>query len=124
MLSSSSHASRHGTQTVAQEEYANNGNATGDLNSDDRGVILGLLMNTKGFIEIIVLNIGWEQKVLGDEVFSIMVLVTILMTTIISHTVAMIHKPRKRHISYKNRTMQNIGTDILCIVYNLFIIIF
>ncbi|RYR07309.1 hypothetical protein Ahy_B05g074633 [Arachis hypogaea] len=69
-------------------------------------VILGLLMNTKGFIEIIVLNIGWEQKVLSDEVFSIMVLVTILMTTIISHTVALIHKPRKRHISYKNRTMQ------------------
>ncbi|KAL4317127.1 cation/H(+) antiporter 15-like [Arachis ipaensis] len=75
-------------------------------------VILGLLMNTKGFIEIIVLNIGWEQKVLSDEVFSIMVLVTILMTTIISHTVALIHKPRKRHISYKNRTMQSIGTDI------------
>ncbi|KAL4349343.1 hypothetical protein AHAS_Ahas10G0032500 [Arachis hypogaea] len=75
------------------------------------GVILGLLMNTKGFIEIIVLNVGWEQKVLGDEVFSIMVLVTILMTAIISPTVTLIHKPRKRHISYKNRTMQSTGTD-------------
>ncbi|XLR41448.1 hypothetical protein S83_026108 [Arachis hypogaea] len=69
------------------------------------GVILGLLMNTKGFIKIIVLNIGWEQKVLRDEVFSIMVLVTILMTTIISHTVALIHKPKKKS-TYHTRTEQ------------------
>ncbi|MED6162663.1 Cation/H(+) antiporter 15 [Stylosanthes scabra] len=75
------------------------------------GVILGLLMNTKGFIEIIVLNVGWDQKVLGEEVFSIMILVTIVMTAIISPTVALIHKPRKRHISYKNRTMQSTAVD-------------
>ncbi|RYQ99956.1 hypothetical protein Ahy_B07g087985 [Arachis hypogaea] len=52
------------------------------------GVIFCLLRNTEGFIEIIVLN------VLGDEVLSIMVLVTIMMTTIISPTMTLIHKPR------------------------------
>ncbi|XP_072072015.1 cation/H(+) antiporter 15-like [Arachis hypogaea] len=46
-----------------------------------------ILMVPLTFIgKVFVLNIGREQKVLGDKVFSIMVLVTILMTTIISHS--------------------------------------
>ncbi|RYQ97077.1 hypothetical protein Ahy_B08g093071 isoform E [Arachis hypogaea] len=62
--------------SVAQEEYANNGNATWDLNSDDR------VMDNNINQEAIADN---NASVLGDEVFSIMVPVTILMTTS-SHT--------------------------------------
>ncbi|KAK7327988.1 hypothetical protein VNO77_22082 [Canavalia gladiata] len=84
------------------------------------GVVLGLLMNTKGLIEMIVLNVGREQKVLSDEVFSIMVIVTLVMTAIISPIVTIIYKPTKRLISYKRRTVQNsrLDTDLrvlLCV---------
>ncbi|KAK7246612.1 hypothetical protein RIF29_41482 [Crotalaria pallida] len=75
------------------------------------GIILGLLMNTKGLIEMIVLNVGREQKVLGDEIFSIMVIVTLVMTALISPIVTIIYKPRKRLIPYKKRTMQNSRLD-------------
>ncbi|KAK7412257.1 hypothetical protein VNO78_03708 [Psophocarpus tetragonolobus] len=75
------------------------------------GVVLGLLMNSKGLIEIIVLNIGREQKILGDKIFSIMVIVTLIMTAIISPIVTLIYKPRKRLVPYKRRTMQNSRLD-------------
>lgn len=75
------------------------------------GVILGLLMNTKGLIEIIVINVGREQKVFGDKIFAIMVLVTLVMTAIISPVVTLIYKPRRRLVPYKKRTMQNSRHD-------------
>ncbi|RDX76324.1 Cation/H(+) antiporter 15, partial [Mucuna pruriens] len=84
------------------------------------GVVLGLLLNSKGLIEMIVLNIGREQKVLGDKIFSIMVIVTLIMTATISPIVTLIYKPTKRLIPYKRRTIQNSRLDaelrvLLCI---------
>ncbi|CAK8530441.1 unnamed protein product [Lathyrus sativus] len=75
------------------------------------GVVLGLIMNTKGLIEMIVLNIGREQKVLGDQIFSTMIIVTIIMTAIISPIVTLIYKPRKRLIPYRKKTMQSSRVD-------------
>ncbi|ESW20256.1 hypothetical protein PHAVU_006G193500 [Phaseolus vulgaris] len=71
------------------------------------GVVLGLLMNSKGLIEIIVLNVGREQKVLNDKIFSVMIVVILIMTTMISPIVTLIYKPRRRLIPYKRRTIQN-----------------
>ena len=45
---------------------------------------VGVLMNCKGLVELVVLNIGLEAKVINDTVFTIMVLmalITTLMTT-------------------------------------------
>lgn len=70
------------------------------------GVALGLLMNTKGLVEIIVLNVGKDQKVLDDESFAIMVLITIIMTAIIVPLVSVLYKPSRRFVSYKRRTIQ------------------
>ena len=100
------------------------------------GVVLGLLMNSKGLIEIIVLNVGREQKVhhsislylingstyepdqltlhmqvLNDKIFSIMVIVILVMTTVISPIVTLIYKPRKRLVPYKRRTIQSSRLD-------------
>ncbi|CAK8539293.1 unnamed protein product [Lathyrus sativus] len=75
------------------------------------GVVLGFLMNTKGLIEMIVLNIGREQKVLGDEIFSIMIIVTLIMTAIVSPIVTLIYKPRKILIPYRRRTVQSSRVD-------------
>nr|KYP67860.1 K(+)/H(+) antiporter 13 [Cajanus cajan] len=70
------------------------------------GVVLGLLMNTKGIIEVIVLNIGKEQKVLSEESFASMVIITIIMTGIIVPGITAIYKPSRGIISYKRRTIQ------------------
>ncbi|XP_038883335.1 cation/H(+) antiporter 20 isoform X2 [Benincasa hispida] len=56
---------------------------------------LGLLMNTKGLVELIVLNIGKEKKVLNDEVFAILVLMALFTTFITTPTVMAVYKPAR-----------------------------
>ncbi|XP_056170972.1 cation/H(+) antiporter 20-like [Syzygium oleosum] len=56
---------------------------------------LGVLMNTRGLVELIVLNIGKEKKVLNDEVFAILVLMAIFTTFMTTPIVMAIYKPRQ-----------------------------
>ncbi|CAL5437031.1 unnamed protein product [Camellia sinensis] len=67
---------------------------------------LGLLMNTKGLVEMIVLNVGREQQVLDDRAFAIMTIVVVAMTTIITPIITTIYKPSKRFAPYKRRSIQ------------------
>ncbi|KAE8769429.1 cation/H(+) antiporter 20 [Hordeum vulgare] len=66
-------------------------------------IVLGVLMNTKGLVELIVLNIGRERKVLNEETFAILVLMALVTTFITTPTVMAIYKParatgrRRRH---------------------------
>ncbi|CAM8888963.1 unnamed protein product [Rhodiola kirilowii] len=57
---------------------------------------LGLLMNTKGLVELIVLNIGKEKKVLNDEAFAILVLMALFTTFMTTPSVMAIYKPARR----------------------------
>ncbi|MFA6484046.1 MAG: cation:proton antiporter [Bacteroidales bacterium] len=41
---------------------------------------IGALMNTRGLMELVVLNIGYDLKILGPEVFAIMVLMALATT--------------------------------------------
>lgn len=41
---------------------------------------IGALMNTRGLMELIVLNIGYDLKVLSDQVFTMMVLMALITT--------------------------------------------
>ena len=41
---------------------------------------IGALMNTRGLMELIVLNIGYDLGVMGPEIFSIMVLMALFTT--------------------------------------------
>ncbi|XP_071705535.1 cation/H(+) antiporter 20 [Rutidosis leptorrhynchoides] len=59
-------------------------------------ITLGLLMNTKGLVELIVLNIGKEKKVLNDEVFAIFVLMALFTTFITTPAVMAIYKPARK----------------------------
>ncbi|TKY62261.1 Cation/H(+) antiporter 20 [Spatholobus suberectus] len=63
---------------------------------------LGVLMNTKGLVELIVLNIGKEKKVLNDEMFAILVLMALFTTFITTPIVMAIYKPA-RGITVKTR---------------------
>ncbi|KAL9230979.1 hypothetical protein vseg_006259 [Gypsophila vaccaria] len=68
---------------------------------------LGILMNSKGLVELIVLNIGKDRKVLNDQTFAIMVLMALFTTFITTPLVMAVYKPA--NISkrpYKIRTIQ------------------
>ncbi|KAL6986048.1 Cation/H(+) antiporter 15 [Sarracenia purpurea var. burkii] len=75
------------------------------------GVALGLLMNTKGLVEMIVLNVGKDQRVLDDKTFAIMVIVAVVMTAIITPIVTSIYKPARRFVPYKRRSIQRSKPD-------------
>ncbi|KAJ4704712.1 Cation/H(+) antiporter like [Melia azedarach] len=57
---------------------------------------LGVLMNTKGLVELIVLNIGREKKVLNDEMFAILVLMALFTTFLTTPAVLAIYRPLRR----------------------------
>lgn len=75
------------------------------------GITLGLLMNTKGLVEMIVLNVGRDQKVLDDQAFALMVVSAIIMTGIITPIVTIIYHPARRFVPYKRRTIQKSKMD-------------
>ncbi|KAM3708686.1 hypothetical protein ACB098_02G116200 [Castanea mollissima] len=75
------------------------------------GVTLGFLMNTKGLVELIVLNFGRDQQVLDVQSFSIMVVAAIIMTAIVMPIVTTIYTPARRFLPYKRRTIQSSEPD-------------
>ncbi|CAH9137436.1 unnamed protein product [Cuscuta epithymum] len=77
----------------------------------NEGLTLGLLMNAKGLIEMIVLNVGKDQKVLDTESFAIMIVVAVLMTAIISPVVTTIYKPARKFVPYKRRSVEKTKAD-------------
>ncbi|KAK6137327.1 hypothetical protein DH2020_028931 [Rehmannia glutinosa] len=73
---------------------------------------LGFLMNTKGLVELIVLNIGKDRGVLNDQTFAIMVLMALFTTFITTPIVMTIYKPaRMAKLEYKHRTIQRKESD-------------
>ncbi|KAL4346897.1 hypothetical protein GQ457_17G007990 [Hibiscus cannabinus] len=80
---------------------------------------LGFLMNTKGLVELIVLNIGKEKKinsryVLNEEVFAILVLMALFTTFITTPTVMAIYKPARRSsaLTHSHRKLRDLtNTD-------------
>ncbi|KAK7308953.1 hypothetical protein RJT34_05314 [Clitoria ternatea] len=73
----------------------------------NEALVLGFLMNSKGLVELIVLNIGKDRKVLNDQTFAIMVLMALFTTFITTPLVTAVYKPaRKGRIDdYKYRTI-------------------
>ncbi|CAN1275149.1 Cation/H(+) antiporter 20 [Linum perenne] len=65
---------------------------------------LGVLMNTKGLVELIVLNIGREKKVLNDEMFAILVLMALFTTFMTTPTVMAIYK--SSHVASRRRSQE------------------
>ncbi|KAK8951079.1 Cation/H(+) antiporter 19 [Platanthera zijinensis] len=68
-------------------------------------IALGFLMNTKGLVELIVLNIGLDRKVLNQECFSILVLMALFTTFITTPIVTIVYKPARRSAPYDHRTI-------------------
>ncbi|MCO5603244.1 hypothetical protein L7F22_057392 [Adiantum nelumboides] len=70
-----------------------------------KSLALGFLMNTKGLVELIVLNIGKDRKVLNEETFAIMVLMAIFTTIITTPAVMFIYKPARNPVPYRRRKL-------------------
>ncbi|XP_024377620.1 cation/H(+) antiporter 18 [Physcomitrium patens] len=75
-----------------------------------KAIALGFLMNTKGLVELIILNIGLSKGVLNEELFAIMVIMTITTTFITTPVVMWLYKPACDIPPYKRRTI-NSGDD-------------
>ncbi|KAJ0979466.1 hypothetical protein J5N97_014940 [Dioscorea zingiberensis] len=67
---------------------------------------LGVLMNTKGLVELIVLNIGKERKVLNEETFAIMVLMAIFTTFITTPAVMAVYMPARHYHKQESGKLQ------------------
>ena len=53
---------------------------------------IGALMNTRGLMELVVLNIGYDLGVLGPEIFAMMVLMALITTFMTSPALELINK--------------------------------
>jgi Kef-type K+ transport system membrane component KefB len=68
--------------------------------SSERVFYRGVLMNTKGLVELIILNIEYDSGILNLTIFSIMVLNAIVLTSFTSPLVGLLYPP----IYYKTGT--------------------
>ncbi|KAK3031698.1 hypothetical protein RJ639_035284 [Escallonia herrerae] len=75
-------------------------------------ITLGLLMNTKGLVELIVLNIGKEKKVLNDEAFAILVLMALFTTFMTTPTVMAIYKPSRGSSTTVHRRLEPVSETL------------
>ncbi|KAK9147345.1 hypothetical protein Scep_006102 [Stephania cephalantha] len=81
--------------------------------SNNEALALGFLMNSKGLVELIVLNIGKDRKVLNDQTFAIMVLMAIFTTFITTPLVMAVYKPARKagKADYKHRRIERKDTS-------------
>ncbi|KAK7302142.1 hypothetical protein RJT34_13023 [Clitoria ternatea] len=86
------------------------------------GVALGALMNPKGILPLIMLNIASDKQIFDDNTYSALVLSVLIMTMTVSPIINHIYKPRKRFEKGKLRTIQNLKADtevrVLVAVHN------
>ncbi|KAK4271816.1 hypothetical protein QN277_020451 [Acacia crassicarpa] len=86
------------------------------------GLGLGVLMNTKGVVALIMLNMGWDRQILTTSSYSILVSALVIMTVASSVITNIAYKPRKRFRMNKMKTIQNSRLDtelrILACVHN------
>ncbi|KAF2314672.1 hypothetical protein GH714_028445 [Hevea brasiliensis] len=75
------------------------------------GFSLGVLMNTKGILALIILNMRFDKSLLQGEEYAIMVLAILLMTGAVPPILSSIYHPNKRLSQCKQRTIQKARPD-------------
>ncbi|CAO2165956.1 unnamed protein product [Urochloa humidicola] len=69
------------------------------------GISIGLLLNTKGIIELVILNIGRNKRIMSDQSFTVLVFMSAFITALVTPLLAMVVKPARRLVFYKRRTI-------------------
>ncbi|KAK9152426.1 hypothetical protein Syun_010735 [Stephania yunnanensis] len=85
-------------------------------------LVMGLMMNGKGLVELIIYNIWRDIKLIDDEFFSLLVIIVLLMVAIITPLVKALYDPSKRYLYSKISNIQNNKRDaplrVLACVHN------
>ncbi|KAL9332608.1 hypothetical protein ACSQ67_002218 [Phaseolus vulgaris] len=76
------------------------------------GLSIGLLMNTKGILPILMLNSAWDKQILSVESFSILTIAVLIMTMMAPLIINAIYKPRKLYKQNKLKTIQNLKAEV------------
>ena len=61
-------------------------------------ISIGVLMNTRGLMELVVLNIGYDLGILPERVFTIMVLMALVTTCMTAPLLSLIEFVARKHI--------------------------
>ncbi|MDR2841357.1 MAG: cation:proton antiporter [Paludibacter sp.] len=69
---------------------------------------IGVLMNTRGLMELVVLNIGYEMNILSPEIFVILFIMTLITTFMTTPLLSLIN-----HILPDKKTSQQIHKQVL-----------
>ncbi|KAJ1432325.1 Sodium/solute symporter superfamily [Sesbania bispinosa] len=75
------------------------------------GVAIGLLLNTKGIMAVILLTIAWDKRMLDPLSFTVMMTAFLFMTVMVSPLINAIYKPKFRFMQSQLRTVQKLRFD-------------
>ncbi|GMJ06573.1 cation/H+ exchanger 23 [Hibiscus trionum] len=74
-------------------------------------LILGLLMNTKGVLALIILNTGRNIGALNQQTFPLMILVLLVMSCLIEPIISLVNKPSRKILKNLNRSIKGSAPD-------------
>ncbi|XP_058198570.1 cation/H(+) antiporter 15-like [Rhododendron vialii] len=75
------------------------------------GVALGVLMNTKGILALIALNVGRDRGMLEDKAFTVMFISIMVMTMATQPLLSILYKPKTQFLPNKHRAIQRLKPD-------------
>ncbi|MED6136605.1 hypothetical protein PIB30_057580 [Stylosanthes scabra] len=75
------------------------------------GFAIGLLLNTKGALALIMLNIAWDKMIFFAPTYAVLTASVLLMTIVVSPIINFMFKPRKRFQQNKLRTIQKLRAN-------------
>ncbi|XP_027364426.1 cation/H(+) antiporter 15-like [Abrus precatorius] len=70
------------------------------------GLGIGLLLNTKGIMAVLLLGAAWDKSLIDPFAFTVMMLAIILMTMLVTPLINSIYKPKFRLMQSQLRTVQ------------------
>lgn len=83
---------------------------------------LGLIMNSKGIVELAMLNHWRMTNVMNEECFAISMISVVVVTGVITPIVKLLYDPSRRFVAYKRRTIlhnrHNEELHILACIHN------
>ncbi|TKY53655.1 Cation/H(+) antiporter 15 [Spatholobus suberectus] len=75
------------------------------------GLGLGLLLNTKGMMAVLMLSVAWDKTLLDPYAFTIMMLAILFMSVMVSPLINVIYKPKFRFLQTQLKTVQKLRCD-------------
>jgi Kef-type K+ transport system membrane component KefB len=72
-----------------------------------RSFSIGVLMNTRGLVELVVLNIGYDLGILSERIFAMMVIMALVTTFMTGPLLALVR--RSEEISREAAEAQSFG---------------